>query len=96
MWKKHLKEETKKKLSEVQTGISKPNSGKRKEYLVISPEGNVISVFGLRKFCREKEINHSMFWRVVTGKQKEYNGWKFYAIDKNTISYDCREIGVED
>ena len=76
MWGKHLKLETRKKLSQLQLGVPKPNSGPKKKYKVISPEGIETEVFGLRKFCRDNNLIHSMFWRVVMGKQKEYRGWK--------------------
>jgi group I intron endonuclease len=77
MWGKHLKFSTKKKLRDLQLGIPKPNSGPKKRYKVISPLGKKVELFGLRKFCRENNLIHSMFWRVVVGKQKEYKGWKF-------------------
>jgi group I intron endonuclease len=76
MWGKHLKKETVQKLKDLQTGVSKPTSGKRKTFVVISPTGEKIEFTGLRKFCREHNINHSMLWRVLSGKQKEYNGWR--------------------
>jgi group I intron endonuclease len=76
MWGKHLKKETVQKIKDLQTGISKPTSGKRKTFTVISPDEKIIEFTGLRRFCREHNINHSMLWRVLSGKQKEYNGWK--------------------
>jgi group I intron endonuclease len=76
MWGKHLKKSTKEKLSKLQKGISKPTSGHRKKYSVITPMGDKIEIVGLRKFCREHDLIPSMFWRVVVGKQNEYNGWK--------------------
>lgn len=76
MWGKHLKKETIQKIKDLQTGISKPTSGKRKSFVVISPTGKKIEFTGLRKFCREHSLIHSMLWRVLNGKQKEYNGWR--------------------
>lgn len=57
------------------TGVPKPNAGKKKEFTLKDPNGNIIKIIGLRKFCRENNLIHSMMWRVATGKQKEYKGW---------------------
>lgn len=78
MWGKHLKKETIQKIKELQTGVPKPTSGKRKEFVIISPNGEQIKFVGLRKFCRENKLIPSMLLRVITQKQKEYKGWKSF------------------
>jgi group I intron endonuclease len=76
MWGKHLKKSTKEKLSKLTTRISKPNSGHKKKYKVVNPNGDEVEIVGLRKFCRENGLPVSIMWRIVNGKKREYNGWK--------------------
>jgi group I intron endonuclease len=77
-WGRKLSSQHVANMSKAMTGILKPNSGVKKKYTVINPDGMVVEVIGLRKFCRDNNLIHSMFWRVVTGKQKEYRGWRSF------------------
>lgn len=75
-WGKTIPKKSVVKMIKSQTGVSKPKSGKKKSFTLKSPNGNVITIYGLRRFCRENGICHSMLWRVAKGKQIEYNGWQ--------------------
>lgn len=75
-WGRKLSKTWKLNISKSQIGISKPNSGLKKKYSVITPMGEKIEFYGLRKFCRDNNLNVSMFYRVVYGIQEEYKGWK--------------------
>lgn len=75
-WGRKLSKQHVKHMADAQRGISKPTSGKTKSYMILSPEKKVLEVNGLRKFCRNLGIPHAPMWRLLVGKQKEYNGWK--------------------
>jgi hypothetical protein len=47
-----------------------------KHYTFISPEGKIIEVFNLNKFCRENNLRCSDMHNVSTGRQKSCKGWK--------------------
>jgi len=83
--KKHT-EETKEKMSkwhkdkkllkETKNKIAKARS---KKYKIISPEGNIFIVHGLRKFCRnykKEELNYDCMAKVAQEKQKQHKGYK--------------------
>lgn len=47
-----------------------------KSYRFKSPEGNVVDVYNLRKFCRENNLNQGHMCQVANGKIKSSKGWK--------------------
>lgn len=83
-------EETKKKLSEffknkkphpnTAKGASEKNS---KEYKFISPEGNVVTIKNLKKFCDNNNLSDSKMVLVNKGKRNHHKNWKKYAEKEN-------------
>ena len=59
-------------------GIKKPTSGVRKTVIVISPEGKIIEVSGIRRFCREQKLSLSGFWLMIKKRQSSYRGWTMF------------------
>lgn len=49
-----------------------------KTYTVVSPRGKVHTIYNLNKFCRENNYHVVGFWRMVSGKRKQYKGWRLY------------------
>ena len=45
-------------------------------YAVISPTNERTVIHGLSKWCRQNGFSQSGFSSVLTGKQKDYKGWK--------------------
>ena len=77
-----MSEESKKKLSELHRGrIYKEKfshehiSRMRKKYKFINPQGEVIHIENLLKYCRENELNQAHMHGVWTGKRKQHKGW---------------------
>lgn len=49
---------------------------RRQSYLFVSPEGNVVSFFGLNELCRQYNLSRSAMSEVHSGKRNHYKGWK--------------------
>lgn len=47
-----------------------------KHYTFLSPQGEVVKIFNLNKFCRDKGLVASNMLLVLSGKRKHCNGWK--------------------
>jgi hypothetical protein len=47
-----------------------------KRYKFISPSGEEVEVYNLRKFCRENSLDRSTMLKVANGKFKQHYGWK--------------------
>lgn len=62
-------------LSKAQKGIKKPTSGVHKKFILKNPKGEIVEIFGLRKFCRDNNLTHTSLWRVAIGKQDIYQGF---------------------
>ena len=92
-WRRKLSKSHVENIKKATLGIQKPNSGKKKIYSIISPIGDIIEINGLRKFCRNNNLNHSQLWRVVTGKQKEYKGWKS-TLNVRNINYKRKVCAI--
>lgn len=45
---------------------------------VISPEGVVYTVHHLRNFCKEHDLDHSNFGKLIRGKRIQHKNWKVY------------------
>lgn len=72
-WKKD--EERKKKASE------KMRKSFQKTYLVVAPDGTIVNITNMQKFCTEydgKLIPHEMS-KVARGTKKTYKGWTTYC-----------------
>lgn len=46
-----------------------------KEYILTSPEGVEYYAYGLHKFCKEHDLNHTLLRQVAYGKRKHHKGW---------------------
>jgi hypothetical protein len=72
---KRLTQETK-----VNIGIScakkADDLGITKRWLLISPNGEQIEIFGLRRFCIENKLDQGNMSRVAQGKKDNHKGWK--------------------
>lgn len=96
---KHTRE-TKKKIAESLRGEENPNYGKHrseetkrkiseanaKRYIVITPEGEEIFVYGIAKFCRNymrEKLQYRNLIKVAQGKRKQYKGYKCYYYNDN-------------
>ena len=51
-----------------------------KEFKVISPTGDPVTIYNMRKFCRDNNLNRSCMNNVVWGTQKHHNGWTMDVI----------------
>lgn len=51
---------------------------KAKHFKLISPNGEITSVYNLEKFCRERGLNKANMHKVATGKNKSCKGWATY------------------
>lgn len=63
---KSLTEEHKEKLSKT----------KAKTWIVTSPDGEVMTIVNMKKFCLENNLHRSAMSRVLQGKQYHHKGWK--------------------
>ena len=45
---------------------------------LVSPQGEYIKVYNLKKFCRDMGLTHSAMVLVVHGKQSQHKGWTKY------------------
>ena len=82
MFGKHLKRETRRKLSLSQKGIPRPQSGRKKSYKVMSPNGQIIEIVGLRKFCVDNRLSLCSMFRLVHGIQRVYQNWQSVNFNK--------------
>ena len=74
-------DEHRKNLSVAITGIQRTKEHKEslcKSYIIISPNGEVFDVTGLRKFCREHKLDTSTMSAVANGKRKHHKQWACY------------------
>lgn len=76
-------EERKRKLSESHKGqIQTEDQNIRRgialagKYRFISPAGDVIDIFNMRKFCRENDLNAGIMNLVWNGHRKSHKGWR--------------------
>lgn len=47
-----------------------------KEYKFINPEGELINIHNLQKFCDENGYSRSNFFAIMKGKREKYRGWR--------------------
>lgn len=63
---KTFSEQTKKVLSEM----------KSQEWEIMSPNGELLRIRNMRKFCIDNNLHHSAMSRVLSGKQSHHKGYK--------------------
>lgn len=51
------------------------NNYKRYQYMLVSPDGSLITTNSLRKTCKEYELDHRCMSRVVKGERNHHKGW---------------------
>lgn len=56
--------------------VEKMAATKRKAYILIAPDNYELSIVGLRRFCRDHDLDESALIRVAQGKQRTHKGWK--------------------
>ncbi|AUR89306.1 hypothetical protein NVP1122B_15 [Vibrio phage 1.122.B._10N.286.46.F8] len=47
-----------------------------KSWVAISPEGEIVNIYNLRKFCRDNKIDSPGMHAAMTGKKLEHKGWR--------------------
>lgn len=47
-----------------------------KTFHFINPEGELITIHNLQKFCDENGYSRSNFFAIMKGKREEYRGWR--------------------
>lgn len=51
------------------------NNYKRYQYMLISPDGSLITTNSLRKTCKEYELDHRCMSKVIKGERNHHKGW---------------------
>lgn len=51
--------------------------GQAKHYRFTNPDGNLVEVFNLSKFCRENDLHNARVYSLIHGKIKHYNNWRY-------------------
>ena len=55
---------------------TRKEAGNAKEYHLINPDGETISIVNLSELCREHNLNYSAMMQVVNGDRGTHKGWK--------------------
>lgn len=55
------------------------------EFKLYSPDGELVKIFNLCKFCREKNLDYKKMYDTAIGKRIEYLGWKKDLNRKNKL-----------
>jgi hypothetical protein len=73
-------ERTKKLLEtlEYRQKLEETKAHKKKKALLISPEGQIYNLHGVKKFAREHNLNYSYLARLIRKERKTYKGWQLY------------------
>ena len=53
-----------------------------KNYKMVSPDKVCVSIYNLRKFCRDKDLIYSCMRKVNNGSRKQHKGWTKYIPDE--------------
>lgn len=48
-----------------------------KHYKLKNPDGELVEIFNLAKFCRDKGLSPSSISRVLKGEQDNHRGWRY-------------------
>ena len=59
---------------------------KAKSYTFISPEGEIVSIFNLKQFCENYNLNYSLMNKVWNEKREHHKGWT-----KNKGMEECND-----
>ena len=69
-------------LTEIEQNIQKPSIQKvpfgdwnKKVYYLKSPNGNIVTIRGIKAFCSEHGLHKSALYRVLSGQCKNHKGW---------------------
>lgn len=49
-----------------------------KHYVFISPQGDKVKIYNMRKFCRENNLKSGSMSLVYSGKRRQHKGWMRY------------------
>lgn len=49
-----------------------------KSFKFVSPDGDVVTIFNLKAFCRDNNLNASNMHMVLSGKYKQHKGWTLH------------------
>jgi group I intron endonuclease len=60
----------------------KAASARKKWYLLTSPDGVEIKVYGLSDFCRDNNLTYVTMLNVARGKHRHHKGWKCRKVDE--------------
>lgn len=52
---------------------------KAKTYIFINPQGKLVNIHNLYKFCQENNLDQGNMWNVANGNAKQYKGWTQYV-----------------
>lgn len=55
---------------------AKIGNSNAKEYKFIDPNGNLVVIHNLQKFCDENGYSRSNFFAIMKGKYSQYRGWR--------------------
>ena len=58
---------------------------KSKHYHIVSPSGEDIQVFNLKRFCEERDLPTSCMYGVANGRINSYKGWTKYVPDEDDV-----------
>ena len=72
---KHLTQEAKDNLSKL----------KAKHWQLVSPDGEVVNIYNMRKFCIDNKLTHSAISKVLAGKRNHHKGWKAPHLDFSSL-----------
>lgn len=50
-----------------------------KQIMLISPDGDVVIVEGIKEFCRNNNLRYSSIYRLLRGKQHQHKNWRAYS-----------------
>lgn len=69
---------TKEDKEKISVGARLGHNDEKKEIEVVSPNGELIKIFGIRGFCRENKLHRPNFTKMTLGKIPHYKGWRLY------------------
>ena len=49
-----------------------------KHYKAVNPEGCLLEIYNMNKFCRENELTAAHMYNLLNGKLEKYRGWTKY------------------
>ena len=70
-----------------QLGIDRSVAKRIKEFIITKPNGEIINIKNLQKFCRENDLNVGCMHNVNIGVMESHKGYKCQAVDGSYIPY---------